>query len=171
MAFSQYRFRRDTSANWVTNNPTLVAGEMGLDTTSGRFKVGNGTDAWTALDYANDSENVTFVLTEGNAFVGTDLATIEYFPYAAEITSLVLVVKTAPTGSTLVVDLNKNDVSILSTKISIDATETDSTTAATAYVLSSTSIAVGDRLSVDIDQIGATLPGVNVQLIANLVRV
>lgn len=171
MAYTQFQHRRDTAANWTANNPTLVAGELGLDTTTGRFKVGDGTTAWNSLNYANDSETITFVLTEGNAFVGTDLATIEYFPYAAIITELILSVSTAPTGANLVADLNVNDVSILSTKISIDGGETDSTTATTPYVLSSTSIAKGDRVSVDIDQIGATLPGTNVQLIVNAARV
>lgn len=171
MAFTQFRFRRDTATNWVTNNPTLASGEMGLDTTSGRFKVGDGSTQWNSLNYANDSETVIFTLTEGNAFVGTDLATIEYFPYNAIITELILSVKTAPTGSNLIADLNLNNTSILSTKISIDATERDSTTATTPYVLSSTTISKGDRLSADIDQIGATISGNNVQLIINCVRV
>lgn len=171
MSFTQVRLRRDTTANWTSSNPILATGELAVDITNKQVKVGDGTTAWNSLGYANDSGIVSFVLTEGNAFVGTNLASIGYFPYDVIITDLVLSVDTAPTGSTLVVDLNKNGASILSTPISIDATETNSTTAAVPYVLSSATIAVGDKLSVDIDQIGATLPGVDVQLIINLVRV
>lgn len=171
MAYTQFQHRRDTAANWASNNPVLAAGELGLDTTSKRFKMGDGSTAWNSLVYANDSESLIFVLTEGNAFVGTALATLEYAPFDLIITELILSVGAAPTGANLISDLNVNDSSILSTKISVDATETDSTTAATPYVLSSTSIAKGSRVSVDIDQIGATLPGVNVQLIVNCVRV
>lgn len=51
MPYIQFQFRRDTSTNWTTNNPTLAAGEIGLETDSDQFKVGDGTTAWTGLDY------------------------------------------------------------------------------------------------------------------------
>ena len=44
--------RRDTAANWTSNNPTLAAGEIGYETNTGKFKVGDGTTAWTSLVYA-----------------------------------------------------------------------------------------------------------------------
>ena len=43
--------RRDTSANWSTNNPILAAGEIGVDTTNNRIKIGNGVSTWTNLNY------------------------------------------------------------------------------------------------------------------------
>jgi len=46
--------RRDTAANWTSTNPTLAAGEMGLETDTYKFKVGNGSSAWTALPYTVD---------------------------------------------------------------------------------------------------------------------
>jgi hypothetical protein len=45
------KFRRDTAANWATTNPTLAAGEVGLETDSGLVKYGNGTSAWADLQY------------------------------------------------------------------------------------------------------------------------
>jgi hypothetical protein len=55
---AQIQLRRDTSANWTSNNPILLAGEMALSTDvlySGtdqpRYKIGNGVDAWLNLDY------------------------------------------------------------------------------------------------------------------------
>jgi hypothetical protein len=45
------RLRRDTAANWTSTNPTLAAGELGLETNTNRFKFGNGTTAWTSLQY------------------------------------------------------------------------------------------------------------------------
>lgn len=66
---------------------------------------------------------------------------------------------TAATGSTFIVDINKNGTSILSTKLSIDAGEKSSFTAALAAVISDTSIADDDEMSIDIDQIGSTLAG------------
>jgi hypothetical protein len=55
---AQIQLRRDTSANWTSNNPILLAGEMALSTDvlySGtdqpRYKIGNGIDTWLNLDY------------------------------------------------------------------------------------------------------------------------
>ena len=50
---SRLQQRRDTAANWTSNNPTLAAGEIGLETDTSKFKIGNGSSTWTALTYAN----------------------------------------------------------------------------------------------------------------------
>lgn len=47
----QIQFRNDTAANWTAANPILSQGELGLETDTGSFKIGNGTDTWTALPY------------------------------------------------------------------------------------------------------------------------
>ena len=44
--------RRDTAANWTSNNPTLAAGEIGYETDTAKFKIGTGSTAWTSLAYA-----------------------------------------------------------------------------------------------------------------------
>jgi hypothetical protein len=49
---SRLQNRRDTAANWTSNNPTLAAGEIGLETDTSKFKMGDGTTAWTSLAYA-----------------------------------------------------------------------------------------------------------------------
>lgn len=36
-------FRRDTAANWATVNPILLAGEIGIETDTYKFKIGNGS--------------------------------------------------------------------------------------------------------------------------------
>lgn len=45
------QLRGDTAANWTSNNPTLLAREVGIETDSGRFKIGDGSTAWTSLAY------------------------------------------------------------------------------------------------------------------------
>ncbi len=47
----QFQFRRGTTAEWTAANPTLAAGEMGIETDSSRFKVGTGSLAWASLGY------------------------------------------------------------------------------------------------------------------------
>lgn len=55
---TKIQFRRDTATNWTTNNPTLSEGEMGLETDTGKFKVGNGTDVWTALVHSSGAQGI-----------------------------------------------------------------------------------------------------------------
>ena len=50
------KLRRDTAANWDTTNPTLAAGEMGIETDTGLHKFGDGTTAWGALPYSSTSK-------------------------------------------------------------------------------------------------------------------
>jgi len=45
------QLRSDTSANWASVNPVLLAGEMGLETNTNRIKIGNGSTAWNSLGY------------------------------------------------------------------------------------------------------------------------
>lgn len=45
----QIQFRRDTQANWESENPILAEGELGLITDTSQYKIGNGVDAWLDL--------------------------------------------------------------------------------------------------------------------------
>lgn len=49
---SRLQNRRDTAANWTSNNPTLAAGEIGYETDTAKYKIGTGSTAWTSLAYA-----------------------------------------------------------------------------------------------------------------------
>ena len=95
----------------------------------------------------------TTALTTGNA-----KATFR-MPYAFTLTAVRASVTTAPVGSTLTVDINEAGSTILSTKITIDASEKTSTTAATPPVISDTSLADDAQMTVDIDQVGSSTAG------------
>lgn len=43
------QLRRDTSANWAQNNPILRSGEIGIETDTLKFKIGNGTRPWNSI--------------------------------------------------------------------------------------------------------------------------
>jgi hypothetical protein len=47
----QIQFRRGTAAEWTSVDPTLAEGEMGIETDTNLFKIGNGNDSWTELPY------------------------------------------------------------------------------------------------------------------------
>jgi len=53
MAFKRILLRRDTASNWTSGNPTLASGEIGYESNTGKFKIGNGSTAWTSLSYSN----------------------------------------------------------------------------------------------------------------------
>lgn len=52
---TKLQVRRDTAANWTSTNPTLASGEIGFETDTLKFKVGNGSTAWTSLKYSQDA--------------------------------------------------------------------------------------------------------------------
>ena len=43
--------RRGTANQWTTANPVLGAGEIGFETNTGKFKIGDGSTTWTNLEY------------------------------------------------------------------------------------------------------------------------
>jgi hypothetical protein len=54
--------RRGTAAQWTAANPVLAAGEIGFETDTSKFKMGNGSSTWSALQYfANASELAALV--------------------------------------------------------------------------------------------------------------
>lgn len=68
--------RRDTSANWTSNNPVLLSGEPGYETDLGGLKIGDGETTWNSLPYTSgnltinqESSNYTLALTDNNSLV------------------------------------------------------------------------------------------------------
>jgi len=80
-------------------------------------------------------------------------------PYAATLLAVKATVNTAPTGSTLIVDINEAGTSLLSTVLTIDASEKTSSTAAVPAVISDSALADDAEITIDIDQIGSTVAG------------
>lgn len=50
------QLRRDIATAWAAANPVLSQGEIGLDLTSKKIKIGDGTTLWNALAYWDDKE-------------------------------------------------------------------------------------------------------------------
>jgi hypothetical protein len=80
-------------------------------------------------------------------------------PYAFTVSEVRASLTGAPSGSALTVDINEAGASILSTKLTIDAGEKTSTTAATPAVISDASLADDAEITVDIDGVGSTIAG------------
>ena len=50
---SKIQLRNDTASAWTTTNPKLLKGEIGIEIDTRKFKIGDGTSLWNALEYAN----------------------------------------------------------------------------------------------------------------------
>ena len=53
---AQLKCRHDTAANWTAKNPVLLDGELGVETDTTFFKIGNGATAWTSLEYVTSAQ-------------------------------------------------------------------------------------------------------------------
>ena len=94
-----------------------------------------------------------------NLETGTAVVTFR-MPYAFTITAVRASLSTAGTGGTLVtVDINEAGTTILDTKLTIDASETTSTTATTPAVIGDSALANDAQMTIDIDAVGSTNTG------------
>lgn len=62
--------RRGTAAQWTSANPTLAAGEIGFETDTNKFKLGNGSSAWSSLQYFVDA-SIVFDSAEVQGLIDT----------------------------------------------------------------------------------------------------
>ena len=105
----QIQFRRDTSANWASANSVLAAGEMGINTSTNQFKIGDGTTAWNSLSYAPlsgtvaDLDDVTNVVvtsaTNGDLLKWNGSAWVNAAGYALLASPTLTGIPAAPTAA------------------------------------------------------------------------
>jgi len=95
--------RRGTAASATANNTVLLSGELGVETDTGKFKIGDGTTAWNDLAYATAAANLTGTLPVASG--GTGIATLAagYVPVGNGTSAFSAVQATdANTASTIV---------------------------------------------------------------------
>jgi hypothetical protein len=51
--------RRGTGTQWTTANPVLAAGEIGFETDTNQFKMGDGVNVWSSLTYFIDTTSLS----------------------------------------------------------------------------------------------------------------
>ena len=121
------------------------------------------------MKWSTPSELVTQSLIVAASDETTDLTTgtaksTFRMPYAFTLSSVRASVTTAPTGSTIIVNIKESGTTILSSRITIDPTEKTSVTAAAQPVISDTALADDAEITVDIDQVGSTAAGTGLKI-------
>lgn len=97
----QIQLRRDTAANWTTANPTLAAGELGLETDTAKYKIGTGSTAWNSLSYSSLPSNAIDTNTinaKGDLLVGTADNTISRLAVGGTNNYVLMVDSSTATG-------------------------------------------------------------------------
>lgn len=92
---TQIQVRRGTASQWVSTNPTLAAGELGLETDTAKFKIGDGTTAWNSLAYSNP-----------NLFRSTPTFTTNAYTLVASDAGNILLASNSSTAGTVSVPTN-----------------------------------------------------------------
>lgn len=128
--------------------------------------------AWVELSRVNaigeikPQESLVIAVSDETTALTTGTAKVTFrMPYAFTLSAVRASVTTAPTGATLIADINEGGASILSTKLSIDVSEKTSTTAASAAVISDAALADDAEITIDIDQIGSTIAGAGLKVV------
>ena len=115
-------------------------------------------------DYNTNSFVIACSSESDDLEVGDDKAQIQ-LPFAFELTSITANVNTAPTGADILIQVQEDGADIMSGNgITIDATETSSTTSATPPTITDSTLALNSIISVDLDQVGSTLTGTGLKI-------
>jgi len=122
-------------------------------------------DSTGNLSWAVDTESFVVALSDETTALTVGVAKITFrMPYAFTLTAVRASVTTAPVGSVLTVDINESGSTILSTKLTIDAGEYTSTTAAAPAVISDSALADDSAITMDIDTIGSGTAGAGLKV-------
>lgn len=101
----------------------------------------------------------TTALTTGTAKVTFRM------PFAMTVTGVRASLTTASSSGTPTFDINEAGTSILGTKLSIDANELTSTTAASAATITDSTIADDAQMTIDIDTAGTGAAGAKIYIV------
>src|SRR3990172_188241 len=146
----------------VAGNPTsLLDGDMWVNSTLGKGFIRIGG---VSVDFSSaQAVDTSFVVTCSDE--GTDLDTLNNpkttfrMPFGYVLSAVRASVRVAPVGSTIIVDIKQNNVTILSTLITIDAGEFSSFTASIPPVILTSTLTNDAELEIFLNQVGSTTPG------------
>lgn len=135
-----------TGADALARLPIGAAGEILVVHSAGQV-----------LEYAKRKRTYVWFI-KGTIAVGTEQGPTYRIDEACTILDVRLHVKTAPTDAALIVDINDGGSTVFSTKPEIDAS---GTVEDNNHSFSDTALADNTELTMDVDQVGSTIAGVD----------
>ena len=159
----------------TAGNSTTAVATTAFVTTADNLKANiagptfTGTVTIPTLDVTTKliaEQSFTVALSDETTSITTGTSKVTFrAPFAMTLTKIPRAsLANAGTGTSTVVDINKSGTSILSTKLTIDATQKTSTTSGTTAVLSSSTINDDEEITIDIDAAGTAARGLKVTI-------
>jgi hypothetical protein len=136
------------------------------------YTYGTTTYVWDGIrwhpEYTSSFEVIQLAVSDETSAISIGANKVKFrMPYAMTITSVrasTSIAAAGPAGDKVIVDINENGTSILSTKLTIDVSQTTSTTAAVPVVISDTNLADDSEISIDIDGVGDYFGGAGLKV-------
>ena len=157
------------STNTITVNTSQNIATLSNLTTNGILTT-TGSAGTLTVDTTTkpkaEAAEIGVAISDETTALTTGTAKITFrMPFAMTVTAVRLSLTTVSSSGTPTVDINEAGTTILSTKLSCDASEKTSTTAASAAVISDSSLADDAEITLDIDTAGTGATGAKVWII------
>lgn len=152
-----------TAGDILYASGTTTLSKLAKGTAYQKLRMNSGA---TAPEWATDTEFLTIPISDETTAITTGTAKVTFrMPYAFTLTAVRASLSTASSSGIPTFDINEGGSTILSTKLTIDANEKTSTTAATAAVISDSALADDAEITIDVDVAGTGAKGAKITLI------
>ena len=131
--------RRGTAAQWTAANPILAAGEIGFETDTSKFKMGNGSSIWSNLTYFANAAELAAIVDGAPAALNTLNELAEALgDNPAFLADIATNLSTHATDTTLIHGIA--DTALLATTANVEAANQAASGALSAHASDTTSI-------------------------------
>lgn len=120
--------------------------------------------AWAANVHPAVTQSFITACSDETSDLTTGIKSTWRVPFNFTVESVRASVTTAPTGADITVDILQNGVSILTTNITIDATEKTSISAAVQPVVGTTALTNDAEITINLTVIGSTIAGAGLKV-------
>lgn len=121
------------------------------------------TNRSRSLLQSNDRSDVVHFAAEGTLSVKVGKGRM-VLPFAATLLGITPMLDTAPTGASVILDVNKNGTTIFTTQGNRPTIAAGSNGGTEVTNMDVTAVAAGQYLTVDFDQVGSTVAGADLVL-------
>lgn len=155
----------DAKGDLIVATAADTVNRLAVGATNGHvLKVASGETS--GLQWQGESEVIVVAVGDETTALTTGDAKVTFrMPFAMTLTAVRASLTTASSSGTPTINIREGGTDILSTALTIDANELTSTTAATAAVISDSTLADDAEIKIDVDTAGTGAAGLKVALI------